>query len=85
MNPKAMSDLYRHIDLVNMLVFTLNFKTCNEHFVLVDCWVALNSFLWIQTHFLCFTSTYWQSFCVLFKCYKFTYFCLCPFVGYTRS
>jgi hypothetical protein len=28
MNPKAMSDLYRHIDLVNMLVFALNFKTC---------------------------------------------------------
>jgi hypothetical protein len=26
---KSVSDLYRHIDLVNMLVFGLNFKSCN--------------------------------------------------------
>jgi len=26
---KSMSDMYKHIDLVNMLIFGLNFKTCN--------------------------------------------------------
>ncbi len=26
---KFMSELYKHIDLVNMLIFGLNFQTCN--------------------------------------------------------
>jgi hypothetical protein len=26
---KFINDMYKHIDLLNMLVFGLNFKTCN--------------------------------------------------------